>query len=73
MTSYGATVLLIGETESVAGARDVAGAVTLPAASPTAAPILQILPVQLLAERVAALRGLPIGELRRSQHDTKVA
>jgi glutamine---fructose-6-phosphate transaminase (isomerizing) len=73
LTSYGATALLIGETESVAGAADVAGVVALPAAAPTAAPILQILPVQLLAERVAAVRGLPIGELRRSQHDTKVA
>ena len=72
LSSYGATTLLIGETESVAGATDVAGVIALPAAAPTAAPILQILPVQLLAERVAALRGLPIGELRRSQRDTKV-
>ena len=73
LTSYGATALLIGEAEAVSGATDVAGVVALPAPSPTAAPILQILPVQLLAERVARLRGLPIGELRRSQRDTKVA
>ena len=73
LTSYGATALLIGEADAVSGATDVAGVFTLPAASPTAAPILQILPVQLLAERVAAVRGLPIGELRRSQRDTKVA
>jgi hypothetical protein len=38
-----------------------------------AAPILQILPVQLLVDSVAALRGLTIGELRRHQGDTKVA
>jgi glucosamine--fructose-6-phosphate aminotransferase (isomerizing) len=73
LSSYGATALLIGETEAVAGALDVAGVVALPATSSTAAPILQILPVQLLAERVAGVRGLPIGELRRSQSDTKVA
>ena len=38
-----------------------------------AAPVLQILPVQLLVEHTARLRGLTIGELRRQQHDTKVA
>jgi hypothetical protein len=38
-----------------------------------AAPILQILPVQLLVDEVAARRGLSIGELRRHQDDTKVA
>jgi hypothetical protein len=48
------------EAEAVSGDVDVAGVVALPAASPTAAPILQILPVQLLAERVATVRGLPI-------------
>jgi glutamine---fructose-6-phosphate transaminase (isomerizing) len=75
LTSYGATVLLIGEAEAVSGSGtgDGVAVLGLPDASPTAAPILQILPVQLLAERVAAVRGLPIGELRRSQRDTKVA
>lgn len=73
LTAYGATALLIGEADAVFGDSAVAGVVALPAASPTAAPILQILPVQLLAERVAGLRGLAIGELRRSQRDTKVA
>jgi hypothetical protein len=38
-----------------------------------AAPILQILPVQLLVQRTAQLRGLAIGELSRHQRDTKVA
>jgi glucosamine--fructose-6-phosphate aminotransferase (isomerizing) len=73
LTSLGATVALIGAAEHVAGAQGAAGVIALPEASPTAAPILQILPVQLLAERVAQRRGLPIGELRRSQPDTKVA
>jgi glucosamine 6-phosphate synthetase-like amidotransferase/phosphosugar isomerase protein len=36
------------------------------------APILQILPVQLLIDHVARLRGLEIGKLRRQQADTKV-
>jgi hypothetical protein len=38
-----------------------------------AAPILQILPVQLVVDEVAGRRGLTIGELRRHQDDTKVA
>jgi glutamine---fructose-6-phosphate transaminase (isomerizing) len=73
LTSYEATVLLIGEAGAVSGSGDGVAVLGLPAAAATAAPILQILPVQLLAERVAGLRGLPIGELRRSQRDTKVA
>jgi glucosamine--fructose-6-phosphate aminotransferase (isomerizing) len=73
LTSYGATVLFIGEAEGVSGSGDEVAVLGIPDASPTAAPILQILPVQLLAERVAGLRELPIGELRRSQRDTKVA
>jgi glucosamine 6-phosphate synthetase-like amidotransferase/phosphosugar isomerase protein len=37
-----------------------------------AAPILQIMPVQLLVDHLAGLRGLTIGSLRRPQRDTKV-
>jgi glutamine---fructose-6-phosphate transaminase (isomerizing) len=73
LSSYGATVALIGEAGAVNGVGDTVGVLGLPDVSPTAAPILQILPVQLLAERVAGIRGLPIGELRRSQRDTKVS
>ena len=51
---------------------DVPGVVPLPEVPPIAAPILQILPVQLLVDEVAARRGLTIGELRRHQDDTKV-
>jgi glutamine---fructose-6-phosphate transaminase (isomerizing) len=67
MASFGAQVLLVGDRNA-----DVPG-VTLPEVPPIAAPILQILPVQLLVDEVAARRGLSIGELRRHQDDTKVA
>jgi glucosamine--fructose-6-phosphate aminotransferase (isomerizing) len=66
MASFGAHVMLVGDRTA-----DVPG-VTLPEVSPIAAPILQILPAQLLVDEVATLRGLTIGELRRHQDDTKV-
>ena len=67
MASFGARVMLVGDRGA-----DGNG-VTLPEVPPVAAPILQILPVQLLVDEVAARRGLSIGELRRHQDDTKVA
>jgi glucosamine--fructose-6-phosphate aminotransferase (isomerizing) len=67
MSSFGAEVLLVGDRNA-----EVPG-VTLPEVPPIAAPILQILPVQLLVDEVASRRGLTIGELRRHQDDTKVA
>jgi glucosamine--fructose-6-phosphate aminotransferase (isomerizing) len=66
MASFGAQVLLVGDRNG-----DAPG-VLVPEVPPTAAPILQILPVQLLVDAVAARRGLTIGELRRHQDDTKV-
>ena len=36
-------------------------------------PILQILPMQLLVQYVAELRGLRVDSLAREQDDTKVA
>jgi glucosamine--fructose-6-phosphate aminotransferase (isomerizing) len=69
LRSFGAEVVLVGEP-GVAAADP--GGLTIPPARALMRPILQILPVQLLAERVARLRDLPIGELRRSQADTKV-
>jgi glutamine---fructose-6-phosphate transaminase (isomerizing) len=66
MASFGAQVLLVGDRNA-----DVPG-VLLPEVPPIAAPILQILPVQLLVDEVAARRGLTIGVLRRHQDDTKV-
>jgi glucosamine--fructose-6-phosphate aminotransferase (isomerizing) len=66
MASFGAYVMLVGDRNA-----DVPG-VTLPEVPPIAAPILQILPAQLLVDEVATRRGLTIGELRRHQDDTKV-
>jgi glucosamine 6-phosphate synthetase-like amidotransferase/phosphosugar isomerase protein len=60
---------MIGERAGEAGAT---ASVDLPEVSELAAPILQIMPVQLLVERVASLRGLTIGPLSRHQDDTKV-
>lgn len=70
LASFGAMVALVGGEPGV-GAPGV-GTIELPQVPDLAAPILQILPVQLLVERVAALRGLEIGKLRRQQRDTKV-
>jgi glutamine---fructose-6-phosphate transaminase (isomerizing) len=67
MASFGAEVLLVGDRNA-----DVPG-VSLPEVRAIAAPILQILPAQLLTHDVAERRGLTIGELRRHQDDTKVA
>ena len=67
MSAFGAEVLLIGDRNA-----DLPG-IALPEVPPIAAPILQILPVQLLVDEVADRRGLAIGELRRHQDDTKVA
>lgn len=70
LASYGAAVALITDVD----VDDSAGVTTvlLPSIPALARPILQILPVQLLVERVARLRGLEIGELRRQQADTKL-
>jgi glucosamine--fructose-6-phosphate aminotransferase (isomerizing) len=70
LRSFGAEVAFVGEETFAAGDP---GGLAIPPVSELARPILEILPVQLLAERVAQRRGLPIGELRRSQDDTKVA
>jgi glutamine---fructose-6-phosphate transaminase (isomerizing) len=63
--SFGATVALISDTG--------APTIELPPVPAVAAPILQILPAQLLVDHVARLRSLEIGKLRRQQQDTKVA
>jgi glucosamine--fructose-6-phosphate aminotransferase (isomerizing) len=67
MASFGAQVALVGDRNG-----GVPG-FSLPEVPPIAAPILQILPVQLLVSELAGRRGLTIGELRRHQDDTKVA
>ena len=70
LASFGAAVALLTD----AGPGDVDGAevIDLPEVPWLAAPVLQILPVQLLVEHTARQRGLTIGELRRQQQDTKV-
>jgi glucosamine--fructose-6-phosphate aminotransferase (isomerizing) len=65
---YGAAVALITDADV-----DGPAVLRIPQVAPLAAAVLQILPVQLLADHLAGLRGLPIGELRRHQDDTKVA
>jgi glucosamine--fructose-6-phosphate aminotransferase (isomerizing) len=70
LASYGAAVAVVTECEQPA--LDGVGSFRLPHAIELAAPILQILPVQLLVTHHARARGLDIGELRRSQPDTKV-
>jgi glutamine---fructose-6-phosphate transaminase (isomerizing) len=70
MASFGAQVALVSDQ---GGAGDAFSVFELPEAPAVAAPILQILPVQLLVDEVAGRRGLTIGELRRHQDDTKVA
>lgn len=69
LASFGAPVALISD-----GGADAppTPALELPAVPGLVRPILQILPVQLLIDRVARLRGLEIGKLRRSQPDTKL-
>jgi glucosamine--fructose-6-phosphate aminotransferase (isomerizing) len=69
LASFGATVALI--TDRAGSGLDAT--IQLPHAPDLAAPILQILPIQLLIDHVAPLRGLEVGALRRQQHDTKVA
>jgi glucosamine--fructose-6-phosphate aminotransferase (isomerizing) len=71
MASFGAQVALISDQGGAGG--DGVTLLELPEVQAVAAPILQVLPVQLLVDEVAARRGLTIGELRRHQDDTKVA
>jgi glucosamine--fructose-6-phosphate aminotransferase (isomerizing) len=71
LVSYGARVVLI--SDQGAPAPPGVHAIEIPPVSNlAAASILQILPVQLLIDHVARLRGLEIGALRRQQADTKV-
>jgi glucosamine--fructose-6-phosphate aminotransferase (isomerizing) len=69
LASFGATVALLTDAPGDVDGVDV---VELPEVPWLAAPVLQILPVQLLVEHTARRRGLTIGELRRQQQDTKV-
>lgn len=72
LASYGARVAAISDRAAASGEGAVLG-FRIPAAPETAAPILQIVPVQLVVAHVAAARGLQIDALTRQQPDTKVA
>jgi glutamine---fructose-6-phosphate transaminase (isomerizing) len=72
MASFGAQVALFSD-HGGGHDGDEFSVFELPEVPAVAAPILQILPVQLLVDEVAGRRGLTIGELRRHQDDTKVA
>jgi glucosamine--fructose-6-phosphate aminotransferase (isomerizing) len=71
LSSFGAAVVLVTDVETPA--LDGVDVIQLPRVPDLAAPVLQILPVQLLFEHVARLRDLEIGRLRRQQPDTKVS
>ena len=70
LASFGATVALL--TDRADDGANGARVIELPSVPALAAPILQILPVQLLVDHVAELRGLKIGNLERQQSDTKL-
>lgn len=70
MASFGAHVALVGDRTE--GLGDGVAAIPVPEVSPLMAPILQILPVQLLVDGVADRRGITIGPLSRHQDDTKL-
>jgi glucosamine--fructose-6-phosphate aminotransferase (isomerizing) len=71
LTSYGAVVALV--TDRPPGGEDQSSAFVIARTRELAAPILEILPVQLAVERAAAARGLDLAGLSRPQHDTKLA
>jgi glucosamine--fructose-6-phosphate aminotransferase (isomerizing) len=69
LTSYGATVCTIGDRPP---GSEAATAFELPPVNEAMAPILQIIPVQLIVFHAARELGLPVQALRRAQDDTKV-
>jgi glucosamine--fructose-6-phosphate aminotransferase (isomerizing) len=71
LASFGASVMLVADQDVQSGPN--VQAIQIPEVPALLAPILQILPVQLLIDHVARQRGLEAGKLRRQQADTKVA
>jgi glucosamine--fructose-6-phosphate aminotransferase (isomerizing) len=70
LASYGASTCVIGPRPAPDAA---VTSFVLPPVLEHAAPILEILPVQLVVLAAAAALGLPVQSLRRAQEDTKVA
>jgi fructoselysine-6-P-deglycase FrlB-like protein len=71
VSSLGCPTLLVTTREVEAGGG--LHVLRLPRVSPLAAAVLQILPVQLLAWRLASGRGLAVDGFRYQQDDTKLA
>lgn len=71
LLSYGASVAQV--TDRQTGISTRSNAFVIPRVQELAAPILEILPVQLIATHLAAVRGVTIGQLDRQQRDTKIA
>ncbi len=78
LASAGAVVLLVtaagvrGPDEPPNRTPSRLGVITLPAVRPPLQPILEAVPVQLLAVQLAGARGLVPGKFRHHQDDTKV-
>src|SRR5947209_6879688 len=70
LASFGAAVTLV--SDQGAPPEPMLHSIRTPSVAPLATPVLQILPVQLLVDHVARLRGLEVRDLRRHQPDTKV-
>jgi glutamine---fructose-6-phosphate transaminase (isomerizing) len=70
LASYGMTVLLI--TEASAGPTRNLLVFRMPELPDALAPVVQILPVQLLTHRMARNRGLSADGFRHEQNDTKL-
>lgn len=69
LVSFGATVCAVSDRASEPPG--IPHVFRLPPVSELAAPILQIIPIQLTVAHAARARGLEVQELRRQQHDTK--
>jgi glucosamine--fructose-6-phosphate aminotransferase (isomerizing) len=73
LASFGATVAMVSDEPGAGASAQGVETIRIPRVPDLAAPILQILPVQLLVGDIARRRGLDIGKLRRHQADTKLA
>ena len=71
MAAVGASVLLV--TFHEVSERPRLNVLRLSPASEAARPVLEILPLQTLSGSLARARGVPVGEFRHHQDDTKVA
>jgi glutamine---fructose-6-phosphate transaminase (isomerizing) len=71
MVGVGATVILV--TAEDVGRRDGLFVYGLPECDDALRPVLEILPAQTIALALAEDGGLPVGEFRHHQDDTKVA